>query len=83
DSNWLTMDEKRVAMNYERKGGAFDHAYDNQGLITLEQVMMDLSIADDNSDDNRQRDLEDSDDEISEDSNGDEVPNGEGSANVS
>lgn len=77
DANWLTMDEKRIAMNYERKGGAFDHAYVNQGLVTLEQVMMDLSIADDNSNDNRQRDMEDSDDEISEDSNGNDVSNGE------
>lgn len=77
DANWLTMDEKRMAMNYEQKGGAYDHAYVNQGLVTLEQVMMDLSIADDNSNDNRQRDMEDSDDEVSEDSNGDDVSNGE------
>jgi HK97 family phage portal protein len=83
DANWLTMDEKRVAMNYERKGGAFDHAYVNQGLITLEQVMMDLSISDDNSNDNGQRDLDDSDDEISEDSNGVDVSNGEGNEDAS
>jgi hypothetical protein len=70
-------------MNYERKGGAFDHAYVNQGLITLEQVMMDLSISDDNSNDNGQRDLDDSDDEISEDSNGVDVPNGEGNEDAS
>lgn len=83
DANWLTMDEKRVAMNYDKKGGAFDHAYVNQGLVTLEQVMMDLSIADDNSNDNRQRDMEDSNDEVSEDSNGDDVSNGEGPENGS
>ena len=76
DANWLTMDEKRVAMNYSKKEGAWDMSYINQGLVPITQVMMDLSIADDNSNDNRQRDMGDRDDEISEDPYGNDVPNG-------
>ena len=34
-ANWLTMDEKREAMGYERKGGEYDMAYVNSGLIPL------------------------------------------------
>lgn len=49
DANWLTMDEKRMAMNYEARGGAYDFSYVNQGLVQLEQVSMDLSIPDDNN----------------------------------
>jgi hypothetical protein len=70
------MDEKRVAMNYSKKEGAWDMSYINQGLVPITQVMMDLSIADDNSNDNRQRDMGDRDDEISEDPYGNDVPNG-------
>jgi HK97 family phage portal protein len=73
DANWLTMDEKRVAMNYSEKGGAWDMSYINQGLIPIEQAMMDLSISDDNSRNNGQRDMGDRDDEISEDPNGENV----------
>jgi phage portal protein BeeE len=73
DANWLTMDEKRVAMNYSEKGGAWDMSYINQGLIPIEQAMMDLSISDDNSTNNGQRDMGDRDDEISEDPNGADV----------
>jgi len=76
DANWLTMDEKRVAMNYSEKGGAWDMSYINQGLIPIDQAMMDLSIADDNSNDNRQRDMGDRDEEISEDPYGNDVPDG-------
>jgi HK97 family phage portal protein len=76
DANWLTMDEKRVAMNYSAKGGAWDMSYINQGLVPIEQAMMDLSIADDNSRDNGQRDMGDRDEEISEDPYGNDVPDG-------
>lgn len=74
DSNWLTMDEKRVAMNYERKGGAFEYAYVNQGLVTLEQVEMDLSIQNDNSNNNGLGDMANGDGTISQDTNGTDVP---------
>ena len=42
NASWLTMDEKRIAMNYEPKAGAYDMSYVNQGLIPLEQAGMDL-----------------------------------------
>ena len=77
DANWLTMDEKRVAMNYSKMGGAWDMSYINQGLVPINQVMMDLSIADDNSSDNRQRDMGDREGEISEDPRGEDVPDRE------
>jgi len=83
DANWLTMDEKRVAMNYSKKEGAWDMSYINQGLVPITQVMMDLSIGDDNSNDNRQRDMGDRDDEISENPVGDDVPNGENNEDAS
>ena len=51
-------------------------SYINQGLVPIEQAMMDLSIADDNSRDNRQRDMGDRDEEISEDPYGNDVPDG-------
>ena len=44
DANWLTFDEKRVAMNYQEKEGAFEYAYINQGLIPIEQAVMDLTV---------------------------------------
>jgi len=50
DANWLTFDEKRVAMNYEEREGAFGYAYINQGLIPIEQAVMDLSISPDLTD---------------------------------
>lgn len=46
DANWLTFNEKRVAMNYSERGEAYDHSYVNQGLIALEQVLMDLTPSD-------------------------------------
>ncbi len=78
DANWLTFDEKRVAMNYQEREGAFGYAYINQGLIPIEQAVMDLTIPpsediedeDDNGTNNiannRRGDNEDSDDEISQ-----------------
>ena len=41
-ADWLTFDEKRVAMNYEPKAGAFASAYVPQGLIPLDQAGMSL-----------------------------------------
>lgn len=46
DANWLTFNEKRVAMNYSERGEAYDHSYVNQGLIALEQILMDLTPSD-------------------------------------
>jgi HK97 family phage portal protein len=71
DANWLTWDEKRIAMNYQEMGGAYEYTYINQGLIPLEQAMMDLSVGNDgSSNDNianyRRGDNEDSDEEISQ-----------------
>jgi HK97 family phage portal protein len=71
DANWLTMDEKRMAMNYEQRGGAYDFSYVNQGLVQLEQVSMDLTIPDeDNSNDNGRGDLGGDDEAIPENPNG-------------
>jgi len=42
-ADWLTFDEKRVAMNYEPKGGSFESAYIAQGMIPIDQAAMDLS----------------------------------------
>jgi HK97 family phage portal protein len=71
DANWLTMDEKRMAMNYEARGGAYDFSYVNQGLVQLEQVSMDLTIPDDNnSDDNGRGDLGGDDEAVPENPNG-------------
>ena len=39
-ADWLTMDEKRIAMNYEPKGGAYGTSYIAQGLIPIEQAAM-------------------------------------------
>jgi len=71
DANWLTMDEKRMAMNYEQRGGAYDFSYVNQGLVQLEQVSMDLTIPDENnSDDNGRGDLGGDDEAIPQNPNG-------------
>lgn len=66
DANWLTMDEKRISMNYEPKEGAYSYSYVNQGLVVLEQVAMDLSYDESGNND-------DSDDEISQERRGEEV----------
>lgn len=41
-ADWLTMDEKRIAMGYEPKMGAYDYSYVSQGLIPIEQAGLDL-----------------------------------------
>lgn len=40
NANWLTYDEKRVACGYEAKGGVYENAFVNQGLVTLDQLTM-------------------------------------------
>ena len=52
-ADWLTFDEKRTAMGYDAKMGAYDFSYVSQGLIPLEQTMMDLTVPNDNDNDNR------------------------------
>lgn len=52
-ADWLTFDEKRTAMGYDAKMGAYDFSYVSQGLIPLEQTMMDLTVPNDNDIDNR------------------------------
>ena len=47
-ADWLTFDEKRTAMGYDAKMGAYDFSYVSQGLIPLEQTMMDLTVPNDN-----------------------------------
>lgn len=79
DANWLTFDEKRVAMNYSDKGGAYDYSYVNQGLVALEQVLMDLSVSDGSTSSNVGYDggdgMVNGDDSISQDGRGEEMPN--------
>ena len=50
NASFLTFDEKREALGYEPKGGAFDVAYVNSGLVKLEDVGMDLTIDDGSND---------------------------------
>jgi HK97 family phage portal protein len=49
NANWLTMDEKRMAMNYDALGGAFEKAYVNGGIVPLDQAGMDLGTDVDNT----------------------------------
>lgn len=42
-ADWLTYDEKRIAMNYEPKGGAYDAAYVSQGLVPIDEATMTLT----------------------------------------
>jgi HK97 family phage portal protein len=42
NANWLTMDEKRIACGYEPKGGEFDVAYVNSGIVPLGETSLDL-----------------------------------------
>jgi hypothetical protein len=72
DANWLTMDEKRVAMNYEPKFGAYEYSYVNQGLVVLDQVAMDLTYDDTNGSDT----MDSSDDTISQDIEREELSSG-------
>jgi hypothetical protein len=84
DANWLTFDEKRVAMNYSEKEGAYEYSYVNGGLVRLDQVGMDLTVPgmvmtqpedDDNSNDNGRDDMVNGDDSASQDGVGEEMPN--------
>jgi HK97 family phage portal protein len=42
-ADWLTYDEKRIAMNYEPRGGAYESAYIAQGLVPIEEATMTLT----------------------------------------
>jgi hypothetical protein len=44
NASWLTMDEKRMAINYDALGGPFEKAYVNSGLVPLDQAGMDLGV---------------------------------------
>jgi hypothetical protein len=68
------MDEKRVAMNYEPKFGAYEYSYVNQGLVVLDQVAMDLTYDDTNGSDT----MDSSDDTISQVREREEMSSGEG-----
>lgn len=83
DANWLTFDEKRVAMNYEEKGGVYDSAYISNGIIPIEQAMMDLTVPNDTSNNNGSGDMANSDGTISQDTNGVNVQDGSNDANIS
>jgi HK97 family phage portal protein len=48
---WLTFDEKRMAMNYEPLGGAFETAYIPSGFIPIDQAGMDLGVNEDTNKD--------------------------------
>jgi HK97 family phage portal protein len=41
-ADWLTYDEKRIAMNYEPRGGAYDDAYISQGLIPIGDAALNM-----------------------------------------
>ena len=40
---WLTLDEKRIAMNYEPLGGEFAKAFINSGLTPIEDLNVDVN----------------------------------------
>lgn len=44
---WLTEDEKRIAMNYEPKGGVYDTSLVPSGLTPIENIGMDISVTTD------------------------------------
>jgi phage portal protein BeeE len=77
DANWLTFDEKRVAMNYSEKEGPYEYSYVNGGLVRLDQVGMDLTVPDGGniSMDNGRDDMVNGDDSSSQDGVGEEMPN--------
>ncbi len=50
-ADWLTFDEKRTAMGYEEKGGAYASSYVSGGMMPLEMSMMDLTVPNDNNGD--------------------------------
>jgi HK97 family phage portal protein len=50
DADFLSYDEKRIAIGYEPKGGVYDSAYVNSGLVKLEDLGIDLTVPDGNQD---------------------------------
>ena len=90
DANWLTFDEKRIAMNYEERGGIYSHSYVNNSIVPLEQVLMDLTVSDqqtimddNSSNDNGSRDMANSNGTVSQDTNGEDLQNGTNDTNSS
>jgi len=85
DANWLTFDEKRVAMNYSEREGAYGHSYVNGGLMRLDQVGMDLTVPgmdviqqiqdEHNNIYNGRDDMVNGDDSVSQNGVGEEMPN--------
>jgi HK97 family phage portal protein len=49
-ADWLTYDEKRIAIGYDPKGDVFDNAYVNSGLVKLQDLGIDLTVQDDTED---------------------------------
>jgi HK97 family phage portal protein len=49
-ADWLTYDEKRIAIGYDPKGEEFDYAYVNSGLVKLDDLGIDLTVPDGNQD---------------------------------
>ena len=42
-ADWLTYDEKRIAIGYDPLGGNYEHSYVNSGLVKLDDLGIDLS----------------------------------------
>lgn len=82
DANWLTLDEKRVAMNYEEKGGPWGTSYLNQGLVPIEYIGMDLNVSqtDGNGSNNGSADMGNGNDTVSQTGDGEDVQNGAANA---
>ena len=90
DANWLTFDEKRIAMHYEERGGIYSHSYVNNSIVPLEQVLMDLTVSDqqtimddNSSNDNGSRDMANSNGTVSQDTIGEDLQNGTNDTNSS
>jgi len=43
-ADWLTYDEKRMAIGYDPKGEEYDYSYVNSGLVKLEDLGIDLTV---------------------------------------
>lgn len=49
-ASWLTLDEKREAMGYEPMGGAAAKIYVNSGLVSLDELSLDITDGEDPGD---------------------------------
>lgn len=50
NANWLTLDEKREAMGYEPVGGPAAKIYVNSGLVSLDELSLDINPSEDTGD---------------------------------